>query len=143
MSSQFLSAAQGRGAVEVDRRQFIELASGAAALLQAPGERPGAAAQDPLGVRRVLPAVREGVYLNSAYIAPVPLPVADAGRRFAERKASKPYRLDEMLKATDQVRRQVAHLIGAEADEVGFLYATSEGEKIVAAALDLKPGDNG
>jgi selenocysteine lyase/cysteine desulfurase len=33
-------------------------------------------------------------------------------------------------------------LVGADAEEIGFLYSTSEGENIVAAALDLKPGDN-
>jgi selenocysteine lyase/cysteine desulfurase len=47
-----------------------------------------------------------------------------------------------MVKTTDQVRAQFARLIGAEAEEIGFLYATSEGENIVASALDLKPSDN-
>ncbi|HEY7292519.1 MAG TPA: aminotransferase class V-fold PLP-dependent enzyme [Vicinamibacterales bacterium] len=97
---------------------------------------------DPLGVRRDFPVVRDGLYLNSAYIAPVPVPVAEAARLFAERKASKPIPLGEMQAKTDEVRRQFARLIGAEADEIGFLFATSEGENIVSAALDLKPGDN-
>src|SRR5439155_20892584 len=97
---------------------------------------------DPLGVRRDFPVVRDGLYLNAAYIAPVPVSVADAARAFAERKASKPIPLDEMLRKTDDVRRQFARLVGAEADEIGFLFATSEGENIVASALDLKPGDN-
>ena len=128
--------------MELNRRQFVELTSGAAALLQVNAERRARDSQDPLGVRHDFPAAREGLYLNSAYIAPIPLPVADAARTFAERKASRPFRLDEMVKTTDQVRGQFARLIGAEADEIGFLYATSEGENIVAAALDLKPGDN-
>ena len=128
--------------MELNRRQFVELASGAAALLPVNRERTADDAPDPLGVRRDFPAAREGLYLNSAYIAPIPLPVADAARTFAERKTSRPFRLDEMVKTTDQVRQQVARLIGAEADEIGFLYATSEGENIVASALDLKPGDN-
>jgi selenocysteine lyase/cysteine desulfurase len=97
---------------------------------------------DPLGVRRDFPAVRDGLYLNSAYIAPIPVQVADAARIFAERKASKPISLGEMLNTTDEVRRQFARLVDAEADEIGFLFATSEGENIVAAALDLKAGDN-
>jgi selenocysteine lyase/cysteine desulfurase len=97
---------------------------------------------DPLGVRRDFPVVRDGLYLNAAHVAPVPVAVADAGRVFAERKASKPIPLDEMLTKTDEVRRQFARLVGAEADEIGFLFATSEGENIVASALDLKPGDN-
>ena len=33
-------------------------------------------------------------------------------------------------------------LVGATSEEVGLLFATSEGENIVAGALDLGPGDN-
>jgi selenocysteine lyase/cysteine desulfurase len=120
---------------------LIEIASGAV-LLPLEGQRPATNRDDPLGVRRDFPAVRDGLYLNSAYIAPIPLPVADAARAFAERKASKPIPLDEMLKKTDEVRGQFARLIGAEPDEIGFLFATSEGENVVASALDLKAGDN-
>ena len=127
--------------MDLNRRQFIEVASGAAVLLPA-GQRSTNDRDDPLGVRRDFPAVRNGLYLNSAYIAPVPVKVADAARVFAERKASKPIPLDEMLTKTDEVRRQFARLVGADADEIGFLFATSEGENIVASALDLQPGDN-
>jgi selenocysteine lyase/cysteine desulfurase len=131
--------------VELNRRQFIEVATGAAALLPLDAQGPNAARDDPdnpLGVRRDFPVVGDGLYLNSAYITPVPLAVADAARVFADRKASRPIPLDEMLAKTDEVRRQFARLVRAEADEIGFLFATSEGENIVASALDLKPGDN-
>src|SRR3984893_11308803 len=127
--------------MDLNRRQLIEIASGAV-LLPLEGQRPTTNRDDPLGVRRDFPAVRDGLYLNAAYIAPIPLPVADAARAFAERKASRPIPLDEMLKKTDEVRGQFARLVGAEPDEIGFLFATSEGENIVASALDLKPGDN-
>jgi selenocysteine lyase/cysteine desulfurase len=128
--------------VDLSRRQFLEVTSGSAALLPLTAQGPSHDQDDPLGVRRDFPVVRDGLYLNSAYIAPVPVPVADAARVFAERKASKPIPLDEMLTKTDEVRRQFARLVGADADEIGFLFATSEGENIVASALDLKPGDN-
>ncbi len=98
--------------------------------------------EDPLGVRRDFPVVRESLYLNSAYIAPVPRPVADAARAFAERKLSKPIPLDEMLHKTDEVRGQFARLVGVSPEEIGFLFSTSEGENILSAALDLRPGDN-
>lgn len=127
--------------MDLNRREFIEVASGAALRLPV-DQRPAHDQDDPLGVRRDFPAVRDGLYLNAAYIAPIPLPVADAARAFADRKASRPIRLDEMLKKTDEVRGQFARLIGAEPDEVGFLFATSEGENIVASALDLNAGDN-
>ena len=128
--------------MDLNRRQFIEVASGASALLRLEPQGLENRQDDPLGVRRDFPAVRDGLYLNSAYIAPIPLPVAEAARAFADRKASKPIPLDEMLKKTDEVRGQFARLIGAEPDEVGFLFATSEGENLVASALDLKAGDN-
>jgi len=131
--------------VELNRRQFIEVAAGAAALRPRVAQRPMTDREktdDPLGVRRDFPVVRDGLYLNSAYIAPVPLPVAEAARVFADRKTSKPIPLGEMLAKTDEVRQQFARLVGADAAEIGFLFATSEGENIVSSALDLKAGDN-
>jgi len=127
--------------VDVNRRQFIGAASAAAALqpLASPAQ---AADDDPLGVRADFDVVRSGLYLNSAYIAPVPRQVAAVAREFAERKVSKPIPLDEMLRKTDEVRAQFARLVRAEPAEVGFLFSTSEGENIVSAALDLQPGDN-
>jgi len=127
--------------MELSRRAFIEASTAAAA---AAALLPGgaAAADDPLGVRRDFPIVASGVYLNSAYIAPVPTPVVEAARLFAEAKAQRPIPLDDMLKKTNDVRAQFARLIGATPDEIGFLFATSEGENIVAGALDLQPGDN-
>ena len=128
--------------MELDRRQFITVASGAAALPGLPEQTSTSDEDDPLGIRRDFPAARDSLYLNSAYIAPVPLAVVEAARAFAERKATRPIPLDEMLAKTGEVRRRFARLIGAEPEEIAFLFATSEGENIVASALDLKPGDN-
>ena len=82
------------------------------------------------------------LYLNAAYIAPVPKPVAAAGRAFDDAKCERPIPLGEMQKAADGVRAAYARLIGASADEIAFLYATSEGENIVARGLGLAAGDN-
>src|SRR5262249_4025241 len=146
--------------MDINRRQFLGATSSAAALvpfqpIDAQLNPSGAALRaladtsrsiesddDPLGVRRDFPVVQEGLYLNSAYIAPVPASVANAGRAFAERKMTRPIPLDEMLRKTDEVRGQFAKLVNAAPDEIGFLYATSEGENILASAIDLKSGDN-
>ena len=40
------------------------------------------------------------------------------------------------------MRGQYARLIGASPDEIGFLFATSEGENVIARALGLTRGDN-
>jgi selenocysteine lyase/cysteine desulfurase len=136
----------------VSRRTFIASTTSAAAgvvststggsVQQAPPAARVGAADDPLGVRADFPVVRDRIYLNAAYITPIPNPVVAAGRAFVESKAARPIPLGDMLKRTDEVRAQYARLIGASPDEIGFLFSTSEGENIVAGALDLKAGDN-
>jgi selenocysteine lyase/cysteine desulfurase len=97
---------------------------------------------DPLGVRADFPIVAERTHLNSAYIAPIPRQVVAAGQAFVESKAHRPIQLGDMLHKTDEVRGQFARLVNASPDEIGFLFATSEGENVVANALDLGRGDN-
>jgi selenocysteine lyase/cysteine desulfurase len=135
----------------VSRRTFLASSASAAAgvvstptsnAAQAPPPVRAGAADDPLGVRADFPVVRERTYLNAAYITPVPSQVVAAGRAFVESKAMRPIPLGDMLKKTDEVRAQYARLIGASPDEIGFLFSTSEGENIVAGALELKAGDN-
>ena len=137
--------------MDINRREFLGVASTAAgsAAFGAPNtdgqaQPPPSSApdDDPLGVRRDFPVAGEILYLNSAYITPVPAPVAAAGRTFADRKMNRPILLDEMLRKTNDVRGQFARLINASPDEIAFLYATSEGENVLAGAIDLTRGDN-
>ena len=86
--------------------------------------------------------VEEGVYLNCAYIAPSPTPVVEAVRGFLDAKIRSPLSLGAMVDESHAARRKFARLIGAGESEVALLYATSEGENIVARSLDLRPGDN-
>jgi selenocysteine lyase/cysteine desulfurase len=97
---------------------------------------------DPLGVRAHFPVASDTLYLNSAYIAPTPLAVVEAGRAFAEAKAVRPISLPDMQRHAHGVREKYAALVGAHPDEIAFLYATSEGENIVARGLGLVAGDN-
>jgi selenocysteine lyase/cysteine desulfurase len=122
----------------LNRRDFLRLSALAPV---AAGAR-AAAASDPLGVRGDFPVTERGIYLNSAYITPVPSVVAAAGRAFADAKATRPISLPAMQARADEVRRQFANLIQASDDEVGFLASTSEGENVIAGALDLRRGDN-
>jgi len=112
--------------------------AGAAAL----GTTQAGGSRDPLGVRADFPVADRMLFLNSAYIAPTPRPVVEAGREFAEAKGSAPIALGDMLKKTDAVRAQYARLINASPDEIGFLSATSEGENVVARSMGLGRGDN-
>lgn len=120
-------------------RRDVLAALGAAAVAPNASARQTA---DPLGVRGEFPAATRRLYLNAAYIAPVPRAVAAAGRAFDDAKAQQPIGLGEMQRAADAVRAAYARLIGAAADEIAFLYSTSEGENIVARGLALAAGDN-
>jgi selenocysteine lyase/cysteine desulfurase len=134
----------------LDRRAFVTTAASltAAALahpttsIAAPASRPGRA-DDPLGVRGDFPIVANRVFLNSAYIAPIPKQVVAAGHAFLEEKSNNSFQLGSLLRKCDELRAQFARLINAAAaDEVGLLFSTGEGENVVAAGLDLKAGDN-
>ena len=132
----------------LSRRSFVTTAASLSAVAASRGVEPALASvssvtdDDPLGVRADFPIVRDRTYLNSAYIAPVPRQVVAAGQAFVESKSLRPIALGDMLKKTDEVRGQFARLVNASPDEIGFLFATSEGENIVANALDFVRGDN-
>ena len=138
------------------RRAFLGGVSAAAALNGLPGTAlsaavvPGrksdrrfpATSDDPLDVRDDFPVVENAIYLDSAYITPSPRQAVEAAQSFIEAKARDPVSLGGMLGETNAVRQRCATLIGATEAEVGVLFATSDGENIVARSLDLRPGDN-
>ncbi|MGE0363450.1 MAG: aminotransferase class V-fold PLP-dependent enzyme [Vicinamibacterales bacterium] len=119
------------------RRAFLTAVGAATAMRSAAMQ-----SADPLNVRHEFPVATRRVYLNAAYIAPVPRAVAAAGRAFDDAKAEQPIALGEMQRAADGVRAAYARLIGATPEEIAFLYSTSEGENIVARGLGLTAGDN-
>jgi selenocysteine lyase/cysteine desulfurase len=96
---------------------------------------------DPLGVRTEFPITKYRAYLNTSAVAPIPKAVRQAGIEYLDAK---------MMQASgarnserkDQARNRFATLFGAKPEEVSLLYSTSDGENIVASALDWKPGDN-
>jgi cysteine desulfurase/selenocysteine lyase len=124
------------------RREFLATLPAAFVASRSVRAQQKPASTDPLGVRGDFPAAEEVLYLDSAYIAPTPTPVVEAGKAFAESKGRRPIPLGDMLQRTNQVRGQFARLIGASHDEVGFLFATSEGENVIARAVGLTRGDN-
>jgi selenocysteine lyase/cysteine desulfurase len=117
--------------VRLDRREFIYSAAGGVA-----------AARSVSAVRADFPAAARSVYLNTPYIGPVPRPVEQAGSDFVRSKAENPISLGAMLDKTNEARKKFADLFGAAPHEIGFLFATSEGENLVTSALDLRAGDN-
>ncbi len=127
----------------LSRRAFVSTVSSltGAALLARSGPAQ-AAADDPLGVRKDFPTLREDTFLNTAYIGLVSQAVVDAGHAWLDSRARRTRSVAHMLETTDETRKLFARLIGAGDDEIGFLYATSEGENVVVNSLDFREGDN-
>lgn len=65
-----------------------------------------------------------------------------AGAAFLQAKSTRPITVGELLGKAGDVRAQFAKLINATTDEIGFVFATSEGENIVANNTPMSPGDN-
>jgi selenocysteine lyase/cysteine desulfurase len=122
----------------IDRRTFVASAAAMAAI------RPGGATfpdDDPLGVRADFPIVASRTFLNGAYITPSPAPAIAAARAFVEARA-RPMLVGDLLRKSGEVRGQFARLVNATPEEVGFAFATTEGENIVANSVPMQPGDN-
>lgn len=135
--------------MSLDRRSFVaaavSLTAGAVARSSAAIELPVplGGPDDPLGIRADFPITRQRAFLNSAYIAPIPRQVVDAGHAFLQEKANNSFQLGPLLRKCDEVRAQFARLINAASpNEIGLLYSTGEGENVVAMGLELKAGDN-
>jgi selenocysteine lyase/cysteine desulfurase len=128
--------------VKLDRREFMGAAAAGLAASAATGGAGRSPAPDPLGVRGEFPVADKETYLNTPYIGPVPMSVARAGIDFVRAKAEDPIPLGDMLAKGNEVRGKLAALFGADPREIGFRFATSEGENLVTGALDLRSGDN-
>ncbi|HTU36170.1 MAG TPA: aminotransferase class V-fold PLP-dependent enzyme [Candidatus Acidoferrum sp.] len=85
----------------------------------------------------------EGVaYLNVANQGPLPLVAARAAQAAIETKKL-PYKITDNLyfDIPDRIRKNLAHLIGAEPDEIAITSGASAGLSIVAAGIEWQPGD--
>ena len=128
--------------MECTRREFLGTVSAATAMTAVSCAPPAQVGDDPLGVRRDFPVIGESIYLDSPYITPSPRQAVDAALAFTEAKGRDPVSLGAMMEESSVVRRRYAQLVGASESEIGLLFATSEGENIVARALDFRAGDN-
>lgn len=125
------------------RRAFLGATSAASALLgSAAVAKPASPIDDPLGVRTDFPGVEKTIYFDSAYTALSPRQAVGAAQAFLGSIGHNPPDVPEMMHESEVVRERFARLIGAAQEEIGLLYATSDGENIVARALDMQPGDN-
>ena len=122
--------------MDLSRRDFFGVTA-AAAVASLQGTV--ATADDPLGVRKDFPALRELTFLNTAYTGLIPQAVVDAAREWTDTRARRTYTVGEMLAKADEVRRLYAAMFGAGEDEIAFLSSTTEGENIVGTRSISRP----
>lgn len=83
------------------------------------------------------------IQLNHAGVGPWPVRAQQAVAAFAgDNVRNGPARYPEWLAVEQRLRRQLAGLIGAQAEDIALLKNTSEGISLVAAGLDWRAGDN-
>lgn len=86
-------------------------------------------------------AALRGSYLDVAARGPLPASAERAAAEVLRAQAQGIVPKAEWLALVETVRAQVAALIGADPDEIAFTKNASEGLNIVAAGLQLAPGD--
>ncbi len=127
---------------KIDRRSFVT-ATAATAAAASVASMGAATNKDPLGVRADFPIVASGrIFLNSAYIAPMPKATIAANQAYIESKSARPMQLGALMATNAAVRAQFARIVNATPDEIGLLYSTGDGENMLANGVGLKPGDN-
>lgn len=93
-------------------------------------------------IRRLFPGTDGRVYLNIAAKGLVPTTVRDAVSEYMDRQVEGTADKDALREGIDEVRATLAHLIGADADEVAITKNVSEGLNLFAASLPWEEGDN-
>jgi selenocysteine lyase/cysteine desulfurase len=94
-------------------------------------------------VRDDFPVTRERVYLNTAYISPVAVPVRQAALDFLERRTlGTAGRVEDWLVVMDEVRASIGRLVNARPTEIALTTNTSDGTNLVAASLVTGTGQN-
>jgi cysteine desulfurase / selenocysteine lyase len=93
-------------------------------------------------IRAYFPAAGKMLYLDAAHQTPLAGPVRARLDSFFDEAQLTAGPKSGWLVRIEQVRAQLAKLLGAAADEVAFTKNTSEGLNIAAHGLTWQPGDN-
>ncbi|MCU0754335.1 MAG: aminotransferase class V-fold PLP-dependent enzyme [Xanthomonadales bacterium] len=85
----------------------------------------------------------EQIWLNSAYLGPLPRVVQEAGER-ALRLRAEPWRLtpDDFFTPAERTRRCCAQLVNADPERTAFITSVASGMAVVARHLVPRPGQN-
>ena len=88
--------------MDLTRRHFLGVTAGAAVASVQPA---AAQADDPLGVRKDFPGLRDLTFLNTAYAGLIAQPVADAARQWIDRRTTRSYTVGEMFARAEEARK--------------------------------------
>ena len=82
-------------------------------------------------------------YFNNASLGPSPELVADATENFRRTLDGFPskYMWGGWNTDKEQVREKAAQTVGASPEEIALIHNTTEGMNVIAASMDLEPGD--
>ena len=145
----------------MDRRQALQIATGAISLVafQADAaEKAAAASQGVAGkapedvardedywmdIRNAFTIDRNVINFNNGYCSPAPIPVQDAMRRYLDYSNMGPIQtmVNVLYPQIERVRENLARVAGCSSEEMAITRNASESNEIVQYGLDLKPGD--
>ncbi len=92
-------------------------------------------------VRADFPITRRAVYLDHASAGPIPRPVAEAYRRYAQTHLERAdLSWPEWVAQREEVRHAAAAFIGAQPQEIAFISSTSHGMNLIAEMLAAEGG---
>ena len=95
--------------------------------------------------RALFPVLARVAYLNAGTFGPLARPVVEAaereGRRELEQGRAGADWFEHTTALRGELRERIAALVGAEAAQVALTASTTDGCNVVAAGLDLGPGD--
>jgi selenocysteine lyase/cysteine desulfurase len=97
---------------------------------------------DNADIRRQFPAAEALLYLDAAHQTPLSIPVRSRLDAFYDEALYAGGPKVRWLARVEQVRAQLAGLLGVAADDIAFTKNTSEGLNIAAHGLRWQPGDN-
>lgn len=93
-------------------------------------------------LREEFPILKDVTHFDVALMAPVSNPLIEMYREFYSEVSINGGDKDKWHEKVNNIRRQIANLIKAEAGEIAFVKNTSEGINMLAHSIDYSPGDN-
>jgi selenocysteine lyase/cysteine desulfurase len=145
----------------MDRRQVMQLASGALSLVAFPasaaeqsakasagvaGRMPEEVARDEdywVEIRNAFTIDRNVINFNNGYASPAPIPVQEAMQRYLAYSDMGPIQtmVNVLYPQIERVRENLARVAGCDPEEIAITRNSSESNEIVQYGIDLKAGD--